>query len=193
MIGKFAVALAAPFIVSAQYPPEPPPPMLADIPEIHMVDCTNARGTAWRVGSGAMVTARHVTHGRACTINGEPVTVTWESAELDMAVLRTAVHGRGHPIDCSGFKDGEAVLGVGYARGLPVQRAIIAVPSDELTQMGRIGKFTTLIGQERWIPGMSGGPVYTQEGKVVAIVNAYDRNLPISYSQALKDSPLCSS
>jgi hypothetical protein len=190
MIPKALVALAAPFVLSATQAPDVTP-LYADIPEIHRVDCDNARGTAWRSGSGAYITARHVTHGRICSINGELVQVTWESAELDMAIIRTAVYGRGHPIDCSGFKDGEAVLAVGYARGLPVQRAMVLFPSDELTRAGRVGKFTALIGAEKHIPGMSGGALFNQRGEVVGIINAYDRHLPISYSQAMKESPLC--
>lgn len=190
MIGKPLLALlAAPLLVSAAPADEP---VFATIQQVRQVLCDKTRGTAWRVGSGAFVTARHVITGTGCTIDGEPVEITWQSAEKDMAVLRTKVWGVGLEVDCGGFIDGQAYAGIGYARGGPLQRVIFVMFSQNLHDtLPRWNDFSTLWGN-RWIPGMSGGAVFNQDGKVVALVNGYNSGVPLSYSQALKGSPLCS-
>jgi hypothetical protein len=188
MIGKLALAFSAPLLLSNSEPLEP---TYVSIPQVKMVECGMVRGTAWRNGTGSYVTARHVTHGRECYIEGERVNVTWESEELDMATIRTSVWGEGLPIDCSGYRDGGGYVGVGHAKGLPFQRAIFVVASDALTLIARWGLFTTMIGEERFIPGMSGGVVLSREGKAVGIVNGYNRLAPLSYSQSLSETPLC--
>jgi hypothetical protein len=189
MIGKFVVALlAAPFLASAT---DAPQPLYADVEQVRQVLCDTARGTAFRVGSGAFVSARHVTHGRVCTIDGEAIQVTWESAELDMVVMRTKVYGKGLPIDCGGYKDGEPYAAVGFARGEPRQRVIFTLFMADLdAKLPRWMKFRTLFG-DRFIPGMSGGINVNRAGKVVGIVNGYQTDAPLSYSLPLSDTPLC--
>ena len=41
------------------------------------------------------------------------------------------------------------------------------------------------------IPGMSGGPILNSRGEVVGVVNRYTREMPLSYSRALKDTSVC--
>jgi hypothetical protein len=189
MIGKFVVALlAAPFLASAT---DAPQPLYADVEQVRQVLCDTARGTAFRVGIGAMVTARHVTHGRRCTIDGEPVNVTWESEELDLAVIRTKVYGKPLPIDCGGYQDGEAYAAIGYAFGQPRQRVIFTLFMADLdARLPRWMKFRTLVG-DRFIPGMSGGINMNRRGVVVGVINGFNRDAPLSYSLAMKDTPLC--
>lgn len=190
MYRKAALALVAgPFLASAAPPQEP---VFATIPQVRQVMCDKTRGTAWRVGSGAYVTARHVITGTGCTIDGEPVNITWQSEDHDLAILRTKVWGEGLKIDCGGFIDGQGYAGVGYARGGPLQQVIFVMFSANLdASLPKWKLFSTLWGA-RYIPGQSGGPVFDRDGEVVGIVNGYDLVAPLSYSQSLKGTPLCS-
>jgi hypothetical protein len=186
---KFVVALlAAPFLASAQ---DAPQPLYADVEQVRQVLCDTARGTAFRVGSGAFATARHVTHGRNCTIDGEPVNVTWEDEKLDLAVIRTKVYGKPLPIDCGGYQDRTPYAGIGMARGLPQQRVIFVMFIEDMHEaLPKWMAFKTLYG-DRFIPGQSGGPVFGQDARVVGMVNGFNRDAPLSYSLQMKDTPLC--
>ncbi len=189
MIRNAVLALfASPFLLSNAPESEP---IYAAIPQIKKIVCGTVSGTAWRNGTGSYVTARHVTHGRNCAIDGEPAQVTWESAEMDLATIRTMVHGEPLKVNCDGFQDQQAYAGVGYARGSPLQRVIFVMFSEGVaTVLPRWSRLTTLFG-DRFIPGMSGGAVFGSDGRVVGIVNGYSGAAPLSYSMALKGTPLC--
>jgi S1-C subfamily serine protease len=190
VLPKLALAFSAPLLLSNAPPSEP---IYTDIPAVRMVVCGTVSGTAFRVGTGAFVTARHVIVAGGCTIDGEWVNVTWESAELDIAVLRTKVHGKPLEIDCGGFQDRQGYAGVGHARGLPQQRVIFVMFAADIdSALPRWMRFSTLFGA-RFIPGQSGGPVFGSSGKVVGVVSGFNTAAPLSYSIALKDTPLCSS
>lgn len=190
MIGKpFLALLAAPLMLSNS--PPTPAPVFVDIPQIRQVLCDGVRGTAFRTGSHAYTTARHVAHNEGCTIDGEPIVVTWESEELDMAVLRTAVEGAPLKINCEGFKDGNGYVGIGFAKGWPIQQAVFVVFSAAMNEaLPAWGKFKTLIG-DRYVPGQSGGPSFNKWGEAVGIVNGYNSAAPLSYSLPLSETPLC--
>ena len=185
LLALLAGCLASPAIPQAA-------PIYANIEQIKLVSCDGGEvtGTAFRTGTGAFTTANHLTSGRVCQIDGEPVQVTWSSNELDIAITRTAVYGVPLEIDCGGMADGQEVVGIGYAAGIPLQRAISAIASDEMTRRYQWGGFTTLLSPVRFIPGMSGGPVLAG-GKVVGIVNGLHLYEPLSFSQSLSETPLC--
>lgn len=166
-------------------------PVHVELEGVELIDCGNATGTAWRSGTGAYTTANHVVAGRTCTINGYPLTVTWADSYLDIAFLRTEEQGRPLTIDCGGYRDGEVYAGVGHALGKPEQRAIFILMDASIDAVARWNGFTAMVGEERFIPGMSGGPVYSRDGRVVGIVNGYSRMLPISFTQSLSATPLC--
>lgn len=190
MIGKFvALAFASPFLLSNA---QETTPVYVDVPQVRQVICDGSRGTAFRTGINAFTTARHVTHGTYCEIDGEPVNVTWESEELDMAVIRTSVPGIPLKINCDGYKDGQGYAGIGYAKGLPVQQAVfVTFSAVAFKALPAWGRFVTLIG-DRFIPGQSGGISINKWGEVVGIVNGYNSAAPLSYSLPLSETPLCS-
>lgn len=191
MFRKLALAIASASLSVPAIPQDAP--LYANIDQIRMVICEGGAvsGTAFRTGSGAYTTANHLTDGRNCEIDGEPAQVTWHSAELDIAIVRTSVHGDPLKVNCGGFHDKEMVAGIGYAGGFPMQRVVIVMASEELTRAYQWGGFTTLLGVERFIPGMSGGPVLNAQGEVVGIVNGLHNVEPLSFSQSLSETPLC--
>lgn len=187
MIGKcLALALAAPVLLSADNPP-----VYANIPQVRQVMCTHTAGTAFRTGRQAFTTAWHVASQEGCTIDGEPIVVTHVDAAHDVAFLHTQVTGEPLKIDCGGFIDKAGYAGVGYASGLPIQRVIFVLASDDMTRMAQWGHFETMWG-DQFIPGMSGGAVFNSAGEVVGVVNGFNTAAPLSYSQPLKDTALCS-
>lgn len=188
MIAKTCLALAlagAPFAMPAS------DPVYVQMDEVRQVMCDTSRGTAFRTGQGAFTSVNHVVDDLGCTIDGEPIQVTLTDAADDFASLRTKVFGKALRINCNGFVEGEEYVAVGYASGLPVQRAIRVTSSYAWTIAAPWGGFHVLVGQERFIPGMSGGPVLNKQGEVVGTVNGYNRYIPLSYSQPLSETALC--
>jgi hypothetical protein len=187
MIGKPLLAfVAAPFLASASLPAEP---IFVALPEVVKVSCMQGSGTAFRIGNGSYASVDHVTSLTDCSIDGEPITVTYIDKARDFSTLRTSVYGAGLKINCGGFVDGELYLAVGHAHGGP-QRAIIVQASDEATRIASWNGFYTLVG-DRFIPGMSGGAVFNRAGEVVGTVNGYNRVVPLSYSTPLSETALC--
>ena len=166
-------------------------PIYVSYDAVEIVICNGGRGTAFRTGIGAYTSVNHVTSQPGCKIDGVPVDVTYKDEETDYSSVRTKVFGKGLKINCEGFKDGEVYLAVGHARGLPVQRAMFVQSSYAWTLLAPWKGFHTLIGKERFIPGMSGGPVLNSKGEVVGLVNGYSSILPLSFSQPLSETAAC--
>jgi hypothetical protein len=56
-------------------------------PLVHRVDCLEGRGTAFRVGGSHWLSVAHVTALHACSIDGQPITVTEQDGAHDFARL----------------------------------------------------------------------------------------------------------
>jgi hypothetical protein len=180
--------LAAPFLASADTAP-----VYTEIAQVSLVVCGKRQGTAFRTGSGAYTSAAHVVgNSTSCLVDGVVMPVTYSDPDYDIATLRTAKHGKPLGIDCGGFIDRAGYAGVGYAKGAPVQRVIFGLASESMTRIAEWKHFTALWG-DHFIPGMSGGPVFNSQGKVVGIVSGFNTGAPLSYSQSLSETPLCSS
>lgn len=182
-----ALAFAGVFTVSATQPPEA---LFVDIPQVVQIMCDRSAGTGFRVGTHAIVSVDHVTSDPGCKVNGEPVKVTHADGAKDFSVSRSVTYAEGLKINCDGFVDGQLYLAVGHARGLPVQRAMVVQASDEATRLASWKGFYVLIG-DRFIPGMSGGPVFNKAGEVVGTVNGYSAIYPLSYARPLSETAIC--
>jgi hypothetical protein len=138
-------------------------------------ECGTAMGTAFHLGEGRYFTALHVVY--ECVPSAS--VVQYNSA-LDYAILVGPVIDKQLTVSCKPFIPGEFYLAVGYGYGYPeaMRQPWIASPFNS-------GPYHSFVGEA--IPGMSGGPVLDEEGRVHGVVNMRwpARSLP------LKATPLC--
>ena len=157
--------------------------------QVHQVICPSGRGSAVRIADDTYVTAAHVATIPDCAIDGEPMQVVATDGKLDFAILHTGRHGRGFPVNCDGFQEGQYYYAVGFAFGWPIQRMELVRATGMRHETG----MEILVGPELFIPGMSGGALMDASGALVGIVNARNEYYGISFSRDLKDSSVCRS
>jgi hypothetical protein len=157
---------------------------LKQLPQVKRVWCNGAAGTAF-VAGGHLVTVRHVAQIGNCHIGSDPLNVKSDEI-LDFAVGDATE--RGLEIDCGGFRKGHKYYSVGFALSEGYQTIIELTATGDYAQNGE----AILWGAPAIIPGMSGGPVISDEGKVVGLNNMFMSQYPISLSQELKTTSLCS-
>jgi hypothetical protein len=158
-------------------------------PEIVRVDCDHTRGTAFWVGPHILLTAAHVSGGKDCKINGEPLHVLRSGGkDGDLAVLqseRTAT--RWLTVDCKGFVKGKEYAALGYARGLDTQTEVdTKATGEDVLGMARLWAVFHAV------PGQSGGPMVDRETwQPVGIVNVYNPERGDTGSVELKRTSIC--
>ena len=140
-------------------------------------------GTGFIVGDGLVATNAHVVAGITAPYisddNGtHRASAIWFDPDLDFAVLRTTnLAGHALAFDESTQKDGTKTAVLGYPGGgsLDVEAGVVL---DQFSATGRNiygqGNTTRDIYElnAHIIPGNSGGPVITKDGKVVGVVFA---------------------
>lgn len=191
MLALKALALPVVALCLASTSSAPPPEYIAfqNVPGVHLIDCTEGSGTAFRIGPHHLLSAAHVTAMHGCAIDGAPATVIQQDGARDFAQIDANVPGPGLKVSCEGYRAGEWVWAVGYAHGAPFQTAIALYATYLKAGDGK----RVLIGPYTVIPGMSGGPIMNARGEVVGIVNAFIPDTEISFSRELKDTDLCQS
>ena len=190
-------ALVGAALLLAPFPVAPSIPLSIDSDAIPKVICPVfagpvlrgiSYGSAFRVGGNLLLSVKHVTSVGNCIIDGQPITVRYESPDQDFSIL-SATPGPRIPIDCGGFHKGQHIIAIGHARG-----------RDELTTIAltatgvKADGLDVLFGVFTVIPGMSGGVLVDADtGRAVGTVNRYDPGPGLSMSQSLKDTPICHS
>lgn len=170
---------------------------------IRLLQCVDAagntaRGTAFFINKDTLVTAAHVVENRMCVDAVTLATVTEEylSREKDFALMKTtdiAIFDIPE-ITCEGYKTGERYDAVGYAGGVRLLLNRLTATKDFTADDHDIrgepaGHLRILDGDV--ISGMSGGPIFDQDGKVVGINSATNHLLGIGMSRSLSDTILC--
>jgi hypothetical protein len=148
---------------------------------------SESAGTAFRVGPQFLLSVNHVTSGpEQCFIGGKPINLAWKSPTSDFSEL-LGDEGPYLPIDCKGFVKDRHYIAIGFARGISPATTVDLVGTGEHDH-----GMALLVGMVPVIPGMSGGPVIDAEtGRVVGVVNAENFEDGLSWSQELKDEPVC--
>lgn len=144
-------------------------------------------GTAFAVGpAGAWLTARHVIDGcgriQVRRGNGwDPAAVAYSHPAADIAVLSARAGGPPLPVTAGPFAVGEDGFAFGIAgQGGPSAIHAVLMGRARAVQSGRMTGTTEVTvwaeraivpPGERWIGGMSGGPLTTLEGAVAGVMS----------------------
>jgi len=188
MIAKTCLLAFAglPVLVSAA-----PQAVFTTHPYIHQMVCDEGRGTAFQINGNTALSVDHVSRMTDCRINGIPAFVIENDRVGDFSVIRFRFNRPGGlRLSCEAFRHGETYSAIGYAHGERRQRVLNVVHWSPLPKVPFRG-WQTLSSPVRFIPGMSGGPVFSMRGEVVGTVNAYSPIFPLSFSRSLSDTSLC--
>lgn len=159
-------------------------------PSVAQVVCEDGRGTAFKIESGQWLTARHVSANGGCTLNGRRVYQAHADQVGDFAIIDIGDSSTGGlKVDCGGFRDGEWYHGIGFGKGVQQSKSVRHSAFHSMLW----GRSFAVLMANRFVPGMSGGPVLNSAGEVVGIANAYGIEQRISFSRELKRTKLCQS
>lgn len=128
--------------------------------------------TGWSINEkkGYVVTAAHCL-GQYMFADGKHATIVYVNQKADMMVLQSDVHKPSLvPYDGT-IEKGDSLLAVGYGEGFDKPLAEVckvASPDQEVNDIMPGEHF--LIAACPYVPGMSGGPVVNQDGKLISIV-----------------------
>jgi S1-C subfamily serine protease len=172
------LTVAVPFTVAAASPNQ----VHVYKPEtVVLLTCGMGQGSAVKVGGDLYLTAHHVIEHMPCQIKGTEVTLVSSSSEDDLAVIRGPSSIDYMTINCKrDFVKNEVYTTVGFPGGF------WGNPQFELPLIAtgkRKNGFGTFVGEI--YPGMSGGAVIDDKGRLVGINNmrwpARSRSIANSY------------
>jgi hypothetical protein len=159
-------------------------------------------GTAFYVGNGQWVTARHIVVDEespdkhlfpVCNMGGLPIKVLdVGKGFVDYALISSPLTPPQRAvISCERFQQGRTYYATGYADGNPWQVTVRLTGSGSKSYQPGAGNNEEIL-RGNTIQGQSGGPVSDDRGVVLGIVSAGDADgVPMSLVLSLADTPLC--
>lgn len=171
---------------------------------IHRIECVNIKtnlggiGTAWVVSKNTLVTAAHVVDDICVDYDSEqPVIVKYVDHVNDFAIVEmdTGMEDATISFGCDGYHAGDHYVGTGWANGTTLRQTMLEA-GDIQTAKGETIEHLPMSGL-RYLSGaiyhgMSGGPIFDDQGIAVGINTATDNDHPTqSYSRSLSDTILC--
>lgn len=164
---------SAPAMASPAIPLADPSPYFLDSSTVVQVVCTESLGTAFYIGQGLYITAKHVAVEAGCTIHEKPIRVIVLGPKRNDFAMITAEYYPSYRaiISCDPFIEGHRYFATGYAAGRPwsVTDRLIA-SNDHFVEDAPW--FNTTILRGSFTAGQSGGPVSDEDGVVHGIVSA---------------------
>lgn len=182
--------LPHPVVIEA--PSEAVSPYVFDAVTTVEVSCDRWMGTAFYVGNGQFLTARHIVQGALyCSIAGKRVSVVSKgpSAGEDWALISSDYRPPFRVVyTCDRMQPGGQYWSTGYAQGNP-WLVTTRLRGSQMVEQGTRENRGVIIG------GMSGGPVQDLDGVVYGL-NSWslvvgDDPLPTAGVVEVADTPLC--
>lgn len=171
---------------------------------VHRIECMNQKtgkggiGTAWIIGKNTLVTAAHVVDDICLDYDSQlPVTVKYIDRTNDLAivVMDTGMETGSVTFGCNGFHTGHHYTATGWADGETLRETMIEADQFQTSKGTSIDNLP-MVGL-RYLKGMiyhgmSGGPIFDDQGIAVGINTATDELHPTqSFSRPLSDTILC--
>jgi hypothetical protein len=157
---------------------------------VEKISCDGGSGTGFRLADGRWASVDHVTKNTGCKVDGLPILVTHADPVGDFSTFIVPGDTRrgGLKVDCSGFRYGW-YWATGHARG--GENQAIPLLYSMLLNTTPHDRGWSVLGFNRVIPGMSGGPLFRPDGRVVGTVNAFAIYFEMSFSKPLSGTILC--
>lgn len=181
--------------------PSDPSPYFLDTSTVVQASCDDGWGTAFYIGDGKFITARHVAlntdkkgwPNAHCHIGGKPVRILQVGhGAVDYALVSAPFYPPYRAIvSCKPIVEGEVYFATGYAGGneWPVTQRLVGTTSIE-RDSGAGEKENLFRGSTT--EGQSGGPVSDNDGLVRGIVSAgADAGETTQMILEMADTPYC--
>ncbi|WP_089177238.1 serine protease [Bosea sp. AS-1] len=176
-------AAGSPALVAADQPPAIEYAALADVPAVKLAGATvllrtgGGHGSGAYIGDGYIVTAAHVVAGGAAvTVKSDDdkeraARVLWINADFDVALLRIKDE-MGISVASLGCREPAVGENVSLA-GNPASLEFITTYGRIAGKARKVGGLESVMVVDATVaPGMSGGPVFDADGRVVGLVSA---------------------
>jgi serine protease Do len=176
-----------PIIATSPEPSGPLPSKYRDAPTFTIdvgTDKKTSTGTAFSVGQGLWVTARHVTDGCDLIVlkrgprSGIPVRNAKQEGNADITILKTDKTAPSLPVAKTEIAQGQKGWSFGFPHGEPGDVYGTMIGRAKMRARGRYSSLEPVIAwtQRRRIPeigtdlsGISGGPWLDQTGRVIGV------------------------